>query len=307
MQQACDQGSSASCYRLGIMYNEGKGVSQNSQVDVRHEAKLLVGKVESTLGKIVKDCGDCPEMVVIPAGGFEMGSGDGSPYEQPAHRVSIRGFAMGKTEVTRGQFSGFLLATGYRSEGFCWTTNEKGTKKIPINTWYKLNVEQRDAYFYPMTCVSWKAAQAYVRWLSGKTGKSYRLPSEAEWEYACRAGGSHDYCGSDDPSDVAWFKGNSNRAAHPVATRRPNAFGLFDMSGNVLEWTQDCFNDSYKGVPLDGQAWITGDPLACGYSPARGGYFGASASEMQSWRRFDTPREADGQDIVGFRVARDLP
>lgn len=281
---------------------ERETISVKCQLDAEYEIRQKVSAGDASNGKTMKDCPDCPDMVIVPSGNFEMGR-KGNPYVEPPHQVNIMGFAIGKTEVTRGQFADFLMATGYKREGSCFFTNSKGTKKIPLDSWYKLVVEQRESYSYPMDCVSWDDAQAYVQWLSLKAGKNYRLPTEAEWEYACRAGGKHDFCGSNIPDDVAWYGKNSDYATHQVATRSPNNFGLFDMSGNVLEWTQDCFNDNYMGAPKDGRPWLSGD---CSYRPTRGGYFGSDFDEIQSSSRNDSSRR-DRANMFGFRTARSLP
>lgn len=277
-------------------------ISSKCQLDTEYDLSREIDKGEYQIGKTIKDCPGCPDMVIVPSGNFEMGR-KGNPYVEPLHQVNISGFALGKTEVTRGQFADFLMATGYKREGSCFFTNSKGAKKIPLNSWHKLVVEQRESYSYPMDCVSWDDAQAYVQWLSLKAGKNYRLPTEAEWEYACRAGGRHDFCGSNNPDEVAWHEKNSDYATHQVATRRPNAFGLFDMSGNVEEWTQDCFNDNYMGAPKDGRPWLSGD---CNYRPTRGGHFGSDLSGIQSSSRGDTPRSSRDH-MFGFRTARSLP
>ena len=171
------------------------------------------GVADMTPGKIFKDCTDCPEMVVVPAGSFDMGSNNDT-NEKPVHRVTInRAFAIGKTEVTQGQWKAIM---GNNPSKF---------------------VECGDNC--PVEQVSWDDAQAFIEKLNTKTGKKYRLPSEAEWEYACRAGGQHEYCGGNNLDSIAWYgalakpAGNSNKTTNPVAAKQANAFGLYDMSGNV--------------------------------------------------------------------------
>jgi len=168
--------------------------------------------------KAFKDCASCPEMVMIPAGSFEMGSSNGSDDRKPVHRVTIsQGFAMSKTEITQGQWKSLM--------------------------------DGNPSYFgkcgddCPVERVSWLEAQDFIKRLSTKTGKQYRLPTEAEWEYACRAKAHQEYCGSDNPDDVAWYADpvdNPGEKTFPVAIKQPNAFGLYDMSGNVKEWVEDC-------------------------------------------------------------------
>ena len=190
-------------------------------------------------GTTIKDCADCPEMVVIPAGSFEMGSNE-DPSERPVHRVNVPSFLIGKTEVTQGQWRA-VMGSNPSYFGNCGDD-------------------------CPVERVSWNDVQEFAQRLSQKTGKQYRLPSEAEWEYAARAGSSTKWSFGDNESqlgDYAWNLENSKRwfggaQTQRVAQKRPNAFGLFDMHGNVLEWAQDCWHDNYSGAPTDGSAWTTG-------------------------------------------------
>lgn len=214
------------------------------------EALNLLTATESAAkaGTIIQDCTVCPEMVVIPAGSFQMGSNGGSSDEKPVHTVNVPTFALAKTEVTFAQWDACVAdrgCNGYYPEDKNWGRGRR-----------------------PVIYVNWNDAQAYVHWLSRKTGQQYRLPSEAEWEYACRAGGTQEYCGSDSLDSVAWYDGNSGSKTHPVAGKEANAWGLYDMSGNVWEWVQDCYNDSYTGAPTDGSAWTSGN---CGRRVLRGG------------------------------------
>ena len=187
-------------------------------------------------GQVFRDCADCPEMVVIPAGSFEMGSNHGgNSDERPVHRVTIaQAFAIGRTEVTQRQWR---AVTG----GDPPRLDFKGCDDCPVER------------------VNWDDVQGFVTRLIQKTGKPYRLPSEAEWEYACRAGGSHAHCGSDDIDSVAWYGNNSGSKIHVVAGKQANAWGLYDMSGNVSEWVEDCWTKNYQGAPTDGSAWLTGN------------------------------------------------
>ena len=223
-------------------------------------------------GAVFKDCSDCPEMVVIPAGSFDMG-GTGSD-EQPVHRVTLRSFSMGKTEVAQGQ----------------WRAVMGGNPSRFSNCGDSCPVEN----------VSWEDVKQFVSRLSAKTGKTYRLPSEAEWEYACRAGGREEYCGGGSVDSVAWHYGNSGQSTRPVAGKRPNAWGLHDMSGNVWEWTEDCWNGSYNGAPNDGSAWTAGN---CSRRVVRGGS-GLSSPRLLRAANRDGDSAADRYGIGGFRVAR---
>jgi len=228
-------------------------------------------------GQTFKDCPECPEMVVIPAGRFEMGSNEiGYSDEQPVHTVSVPMFALAKTEVTQGQWQALM-----------------GTNPSYFKTCDDCPVEQ----------VSWDDAQTYVRKLSARTGQHYRLPSESEWEYACRAGDRHEYCGGDslDRLDsLAWDTGNSNGRTQPVARKQANAFGLYDMNGNVWEWVEDCWNGSYSGAPTDGSAWTSG---RCSLRVQRGGAWDSRPAGARAAYRFRNLTTFQHNNR-GFRPAR---
>lgn len=221
-------------------------------------------------GKVFRDCPDCPEMVMIPSGSFDMGEMGST------HRVMLQRFAMGKTEVTQGQWKA-IMDNNPSAFLFCGDS-------------------------CPVDQVSWNDAQAFIQKLSVKTGKQYRLPSESEWEYACRAGGRQEYCGSDDVNSVAWYGIFSLGKPHPVGGKNANVFGLYDMSGNVWEWVGDSYHANFNGAPSDGSVWqgdsaervLRGsswdeDPLGAGVA-------------LRNWRR----PEARYKNI-GFRVARTFP
>ncbi|MDO8370021.1 MAG: SUMF1/EgtB/PvdO family nonheme iron enzyme [Candidatus Nitrotoga sp.] len=226
-------------------------------------------------GQIINDCDTCPEMMVIPSGKFEMGSNI-HDSQKPIHSVNVNAFALGKTEVTQGQWRAMM---GNNPSGFSSCGDD-----------------------CPVEQVSWDDAQAYVKWLSNKTGKQYRLPSEAEWEYACRSGGQQEYCGSDNVDSVAWYDGNSGKSTHPVSRKQPNAFGLYDMSGNVWEWVEDSWHDNYNGAPTNGSVW-QGDGAQ---RVLRGG-----SGDNVPRRARAAGRGRVGPAIrssgFGFRVARMLP
>ena len=298
-------------------------------------------------GRVFRDCPDCPEMVVIPKGAFTMGSSaeekswaeshggsaDAVADEAPQHQVSVKTFALGRYDVTRGEYAAFAHETGYSAGDGCghgraifrW-------EKDPKLTWENLGYAQtaRD----PVVCVSWRDARAYIVWLNGKAHRGaaavsgpYRLPSEAEWEYAARAGtNTKFYWGDDDAAapDHAWFNGNSGCApagglvcepgqTHPVGAKLPNAFGLYDMAGNAWQWTEDCYDNSYTGAPVDGGAneAPSSDPQANdGHGNClrvdRGGSWMFPAWLLRSATRERNPSEYRN-DIMGFRVALTLP
>jgi formylglycine-generating enzyme required for sulfatase activity len=204
----------------------------------------------------VKVDGETFEFVRIPAGEFLMGSEEDDP-EKPVHRVRIGySFDIGKTEVTVRQFRLFTEAAEYQTdtekERWAWTrTGERDWDPAPLICWWNLPFEQSDDD--PVTCVSWYDAMEYCKWLSQKTGMQIRLPSEAEWEYACRAGTTGWFAG--DVDEMAWHRANSGLRTHPVGRKKPNAWGLYDMHGNVWEWCLDMWHHGYEGAPNDGSAW----------------------------------------------------
>ncbi len=247
-----------------------------------------------------------PEVVVVPAGEFLMGSEDGQKDERPVHRVTIERFAMSAHEITKGQFAQFVQATGFKtqaeinSDKGCWII---GSGWQAGTSWRNPGIEQDDGH--PVVCVSWDDAQAYVKWLRKKTGKKYRLPSEAEWEYAARAGSTTHYPWGD---EIGRNKANCDgcgsqwdtKGTAPVGSFAANAFGLFDTVGNVREWVEDCLHGSYEGTPDDGSVWISGGDcnirVLCGSS-----WYSRGRSANRYWDnrdfRFDT---------YGFRIAQDL-
>lgn len=237
---------------------------------------------EPKMGSVFRDCSYCPEMVVIPAGNFHMGSASAeeghSDEEGPQRQVKLsRPYAMSRTEVTQVQWAALL----------------RGNPSFFANCGADCPVEG----------VSWNDVQDYIARLNAKTGKHYRLPSETEWEYACRAGGEEAYCGSEDIGSVAWYRVNSNRKTHPVARKQANAWGLRDMSGNVFEWVEDCWNGSYERIPTDGSAWTSGN---CSLRVLRGGSWFNETGSVRSAKRLKLGPD-DRNGIAGFRVVRTLP
>lgn len=278
-------------------------------------------------GTVFRDCPDCPEMVVIPPGNFNMGSPDSERgrlgKEGPVHSVTLpRVFAVGKYEVTKAQFARFAQEAGYAASGGCFAMNVNGDTyaEDSAKDWRNPGFAQTDND--PVVCVSWNDAKAYTQWLTRKAGKAYRLLTEAEWEYSARAGTHTSRPWGDDPGDACRYANvadvttkNSVPGARlfpvhacddrhpytaPVGSYLPNAFGLHDMIGNVWERTEDCWNDSYAGAPGDGSARTDGK---CSQRMIRGG----------SWFYVPTNgRVADRQSLAivgrdfasGFRVAR---
>nr|WP_281384431.1 formylglycine-generating enzyme family protein [Novosphingobium flavum] len=225
-------------------------------------------------------------MTAIPAGTFVMGdtTGKGFNFEHPAHKVSVPAFRLARHDVTFAQYDVFARATG---------------RALP---------EQRpglDRGSYPVVNVNWVDAKAFVDWLNKVSGRTYRLPSEAEWEYAARAGSTTVYPWGDefDPSKAnssVVAPGDKWGAASPVGSFPPNAFGLYDMVGNVWQWVADCNHLDYEGAPTDGSAWTTGD---CMWRNIRGGSWVQDPRGLRVSLRLweDLPRRRF--QSMGFRLA----
>ena len=290
----------------------------------------LVQHQKGTPGTIIKDCPECPEMVAVVGGVFKMGSGaqkqvpansDGvsTEYtyrERPEHDVRVPSFAAGRYAVTKGEFAAFVRASGYRTDAErgdgCWMWTVKEWRKDATSNWRKVGFTQRDDH--PVVCVSWNDTQAYIQWLNRISGKSYRLLSEAEREYAARGGtqtafwwgdgittsqanynGNYIYNGSP--------KGEYRQATVPVNSFSANPFGLYNVHGNVWEWVQDCWNENYVGAPTDGSAWAAG--CSDNMRVLRGGSWYLYPADLRStYREWDSPGNRSSGS--GFRVARDL-
>jgi formylglycine-generating enzyme required for sulfatase activity len=280
---------------------------------------------------VFKECDACPEMVVVPAGSFTMGSPDNEKDrdkdESPQHGVTIaRPFAVGKFEVTLDQFAAFVKETGYDAGSECFTFEQGKGEKRSGRSFRNPGYGQNGSH--PAACVNWDDAKAYVGWLSRKTGKTYRLLTEAEWEYAARArttpGSAPRFHFGDDEKAMCRYGNGADQTAKksipgaanwpvlscddgyaytaPVGSFTANAFGLYDMHGNVWEWTEDCYHDSYRGAPTDGSAWTAGD---CKYRVVRGGSWSFDSGHLRAANRV---RDASGSRFVdyGLRVARTL-
>lgn len=242
-----------------------------------------------------RDCTGCPEMVIVPPGSFVMGSSQQERdtlgvlpmfdrMESPQHRVTIGyHYAVGRYAVTFEEWDACIAdggCNGHVPDDAGWGRGRR-----------------------PVVNVNFADAQAYVRWLSAKTGQTYRLLSEAEWAYANRAGTqSHYYFGDAPDHEMANF-GNQVGQTTPVGSYPPNAFGLYDMTGNSAQWVQDCHHDDYVGAPADGSAWLTGP---CELRNVRGGAWSLQGWSVRAAQRIGDP-PAMRNDHLGFRVARDLP
>ena len=266
-------------------------------------------------GERFKDCPDCPEMVIVPAGTFTMGSPPREPQREAEREdqvpVSITvAFAIGAFAITRREFAVFVAATNYRLDEGCYFWTGTTWEERPDRSWRSPGFAQDDDH--PVTCVDLKAARAYVAWLSEKTGKIYRLPSETEREYAARAGTTSPFWwGSWITTDAANYnglpyqqgdRGEWRQATVRVDSFRPNAWGLYNVHGNVWDWTDDCWNETNAGNPGDGSVRTTGD---CTWRVARGGAWNYEAKYLRAaFRYWNLPHNRSG--VQGFRVARVL-
>ncbi len=258
-------------------------------------------------GSEFKDCAGCPPMVVVPSGRFVMGSPPDEPgrvdNEGPPHVVTIaRAFAVGKYEITFDDWEACV------TDRACARADDSGFGR-----------GRR-----PVINVSYENVAGYLAWLSEKTKKKYRLLTEAEWEYAARAGSDKSrfwgssadlacqYANVFNPATKAKYKDSDRQAFQcndgyvetaPVGSFKPNRFGLYDMLGNVWEWVEDCWNASYSGAPTDGSAWNTGD---CSRRVLRGGGWYYGPRNVRLAKRLKNAPAAHGHDL-GFRVARTLP
>lgn len=291
-------------------------------------------------GQTFRDCPKvCPQLVVVPPGTFLMGSPDNDPHqgvdgiERPRHRVTIaHAFAVGKLEVTRDEYARFALETRLPDPGDCNVHEPPRWVAKAGLSWHATPFRQtgRD----PVVCVSWQEARAYTRWLSSRTGHSYRLLSEAEWEYAARAGTATEaFWGDDEKRACAYGNGvdltlleqfpsakwQSPAPANPnpghvlpchdghvftaaVGSYQPNAFGLYDTAGNVFEWVADCWSPNYDGASADGSPRTDGD---CTLRVNRGGSWTSNPTGLRSAYRWRDPAWLHVVDL-GFRVARQL-
>jgi formylglycine-generating enzyme required for sulfatase activity len=274
-------------------------------------------------------------MVGVPAGSFLMGSSTAEikrglellppdeseadkltfATEQPQHSVTIaRSFGMSSYLVTRDEYAAFVRETDYSSSGDCTLFVNHRYEQRADAGWRSPGFAQSDRD--PAVCVSWHDALAYITWLNSRLrGRTsvvddgpYRLPSEAEWEYAARAGTKTvrwwgDSIGSDNANCEGCGSRWDDKQPAPVGSFHPNPFGLFDMLGNVWEWTQDCWNKSYEGAPVDGSAWTVGK--WCQYRAIRGGSFASRPWLLRPAKRtfLDSDRSAN---YVGFRVVKAL-
>jgi len=276
-----------------------------------------------------------PPMSTIPAGGFMMGStepriGDGSsnPSEQAPHAVRLKSFRLARYETTVAQFRQFVEATGHKTQDQCWQFDRTDWAALKDVKWSSPAVAPSE--FHPVMCVSWEDANAYVAWLARETGRKFRLPSEAEWEYAARAGSSTKWFPGDAPDLLCEYANLKDRRFKAAAQRdhgldmlvtdcddgaeyttvagmyKPNAFGLFDVMGNVAEWVADCQHPDYSGAPADGSAWTRGCEEEGDFFITRGGAYSSSRQVLRSAARGHGSRQNASSLGEGFRVAEDI-
>ncbi|MBK6596781.1 MAG: formylglycine-generating enzyme family protein [Proteobacteria bacterium] len=280
-----------------------------------------------SVGSIVQECADCPALVIVPSGQFTMGAdgGEAGRPEGPRRAVTIpRAFAVGRFEVTHAQYAAFVEATQHDSGPGCagWSAAKHNFEMLPDFNWRNPAAAVVTAADEPVVCVSWLDAKAYVAWLSELTGQRYRLATEAEWEYVARAASTTDFPWGDDEEQGCQYANvydassadptkkfpaakctDKHSTVAPVGQYPPNAFGLYDVIGNVWEWTQDCYQGPYAAEPVDGSAYeVQGQ---CELRAVRGGSWRSHMFRQRpAWRGRDP--ETRKSDIFGFRVVRDL-
>ncbi len=320
--------------------DQARGISATVAGLAEFAERLADARVYATFrpGQVFADrfvdlAGRAPSLVVIPTGSFQMGAANGDAgrsAQVPQHEVTIaKGFALGRSSVTVGEFRQFVRASGYvpdsiKLDGASIYDERSGALRDDTRaSWQSDYAGGKAGDKLPVVNVSWNDAAAYARWLAERTGKSYRLPSEAEFEYALRAGTTTRYwwgegkpsspvenlTGSGDrsPNGRRWshaFRGyqDGHWGPAPVMSFKANPFGLYDINGNVSEWVADCWHDNYVRAPADGTAWLN---PGCVAHAIRGGSWGSSPEQVDSAYR----QGADGSvrsARVGFRVARDL-
>ena len=289
-------------------------------------------------GTTFHDCETvCPDMIALPDGHVSIGSPEleagRDKGEGPQKDITIHSFAIGKYDVTRGQWAAFVADTHRPVAMGCAWAGPAGPSLDPQKAWNAVDFAQDDSH--PVVCISWGDANDYVQWLSAKTGHAYRLPTEAEWEYAARAGTTTAFPWGDTPShDKANYgaetccsglaQGADQWAStSPVGSFPPNGFGLYDMNGNVLQWVQDCLGD-YADKPSDGSAYEADTTLkdggpwspkmaglnACAFRMLRGGDWGDPPRMIRSaFRNYAPPKGTTIDNYrsagAGFRVVRD--
>lgn len=292
-------------------------------------------------GSTLRDCPQCPELVVLPQGRFTMGSSEDerqreevpafvASWEAPQREVAIaQTVAIGRYEITRGQFAEFVRESGRTIPDGCKVFDSTtGTwRDDPGRSWRSPGFDQTD--MHPVVCIAWADAKAYTDWLSRRTGKPYMLASRAIWEFAARSGTASARYWGDDRSETCRYANVADESrtkafpavrqdsrmlvpcndgfarTAPVGSFAPNAFGVHDILGNVWEFTEDCFTESLERLPVDGSAYVA---ESCNFRTLAGGSYSSRPSEVRAAQR---GRGGDPQtyrtDYIGFRVLRWAP
>jgi len=245
-------------------------------------------------------------MVFVKGGTFQMGSDDGNSDEKPIHSVTVSDFYISKYEVTVNEYMKFANET---NSHFPEWKEKNSNYNVDTGTddHYKRIGDALKKGNNPIVGISWNDAVAYCKWLSQKTGQTYRLPTEAEWEYAARGGTNYTdyytYSGSNTIDDVAWYSSNSSSHTHTVGTKTANQLGIYDMSGNVWEWCSDKWHDNYEEAPTDGSAWENGSGSSRVH---RGGSWGSNANGCRVAFRSYGGSPNNCNYIGGFRIIFDI-
>ncbi|MDX2143494.1 MAG: SUMF1/EgtB/PvdO family nonheme iron enzyme [Rhodospirillaceae bacterium] len=281
---------------------------------------------------VFRDCAECPEMKIVPAGSFTMGAPDSLlseikwkedierrrlTWETPRVKVTFaKPFALGVFEITRDQFEAFVKATNRKIDPGCTVWKGEWIRSKDQG-WNNNELDQRGDH--PVVCVDWADAQAYADWLTQITGRAYTLPSNAQWEYAHRAGTTSRYFWGEDPEAICAYGNTADAtlaAKHagrpsnacddgylytaPVGMKKPNPWGFYDMTGNAWEWIDGCFAENNKDTPPDGSPGTAGD---CTNVPLRGGAYGTGPMFLRSSSRGGPdPKTNARQGWIGFRV-----
>ncbi len=275
-------------------------------------------------GFVFTDCDVCPELVIVPGGKFSMGAPGGEPDrpEGPVREISIKSFSIGRYEITNAEYRTFLEASRYTPDPGCLVWRD-GFVDVPEAGWAQPEPGLAPASNEPVVCVSWNDANAYARWLSALTGRRYRLPTEAEWEYVASSGQPGTYPWGDDSARACEFANVLDATGQsagqfdwpaaecddgyarvaPVGRFQANRFGLFDVIGNVWEWTEDCYEAPYPPGPLDGGPVRGGEQ--CELRTVRGGGWITRPDRLRPTFRGRDPAGTRYR-FFGFRVVREL-
>ena len=292
-------GPAVTCFRTRVVFLFATAIALSALVSISLQAREYTINPERIEAMARENASDVlrkdlepaidAAFVAIPGGSFQMGclsiDSDCASHEKPVHTVNVTSFWLMKTEVTQHQWRSVMGKQSSSRKGF-------------------------DGSDEPAESISWNEAQEFIDKLNVKTGKTYRLPTEAEWEYSARAGSTTKYSWGNTPSGrhangyekEGWPTDGYSKTA-PVASLMANDWGLYDMHGNVWEWVEDCWNDSYLGAPSNGSAWLAGD---CGSRVLRGGSRFHYPQDLRSARRSAYPRHNRFDFRTGFRLARDL-